>query len=142
LSEIIKYILSVIGDKSVLNELTGLGATPLQIAAQEGVALLVQALLEAGCDPNLGVARTPLNSAKEFLETCKKKVKKAFASTEPGEKKRTLKLLGTAEETVLLLERYGGIDTGSHDFAMTYKAMQNGYNLSSLARPEVRIVSE
>jgi hypothetical protein len=139
-SETIKYIVSRIGDRSCLNELTGLGATPLYMAAQGGNAILVEILLKAGCDPNLGVSRTPLNGAKEFLEKCQKQVKKALASTEPGEKKRTLKLLKNAEATIRLLQEWGGYDRSG--YAMTYEAMQNGYTLGSMARPEVKAIGE
>jgi hypothetical protein len=137
MSETVKYILSMLGDKSCLNALTGLGCTALYMAALNGNAAMVRTFLEFGCDPNLGVARTPLNAALEWLEDCSERERNAFSSTEPAAKKHAVRLMKNAKETVRLLQTYGAHDQSG--LPMTFNTIQNGtFTMGSLARPEVR----
>jgi hypothetical protein len=132
-AELMKYILSMMGDKSCLSTLSGLGVTALGMAAQHGSSIICRILLEARIDPNAGVSRTPLNSALEWLEKCFKREQKSWGTTEPGEKRLAFKLRQEAEETVRLLRLYGAVNE-MRPFDV-YSALANGqYQMGS---PEV-----
>ena len=109
-TETMKYIISMIGDKRCLNELSHFGVTALGMAAQHGSFAICQVLLESGTDPNAGLTRTPLNAALEWLDRCIIREEKARGTTEPGEKRLAAKLRKEAQDTVDLLVYYGGIN--------------------------------
>ncbi|KEF56724.1 uncharacterized protein A1O9_06914 [Exophiala aquamarina CBS 119918] len=109
-TETTKYILSKMGDKRFLNELSSMGVTALGMAAQYGASAVCKILLEAGMDPNAGFARTPSNAAVEWLKKSVPREQKAWKGTEPGEKNLASKLRNKAQDTVDMLISYGGID--------------------------------
>jgi len=123
-TETIKYILSQLADKGCLNELNGLGVTALGLSAQHGSLAVSRILLEAGIDPNAGLARTPLNAAREWLNNCVKREERSHTTDEPGEKKLATRLRAEAEETEKLLMSYGGIDQACPN--RMYSALLNG----------------
>jgi hypothetical protein len=110
IAENMKYLLSRLGDRRPLDDCSGTGATALGSAALHGNDVVCRVLLEAGVDPNAGLARTPLNHALEWLKKCQTREQKALTTTQPGEKRQALKLRKQAEETVRLIRAAGGID--------------------------------
>jgi hypothetical protein len=109
IAENIKYLLSKLGDRRLLGELSGLGCTALGSAALHGNDVVVKTLLDAGVDPNAGLAQTPLKAALEWLEKCRTREQRAARTTKPGEKRQSVKLRRQAEETVRLLQAAGAI---------------------------------
>jgi ankyrin repeat protein len=115
LAETARYILSQIEDKSQLNKVDRIGATALRVAAAWGNVEIIQLLIEAGCDVNLGVGWTPLRNAKDWLSDCVKREMKALKEVKNnsglGSELRLARMMRLrAEETVELLIRHGAIE--------------------------------
>ena len=79
-TESMKYILSMISDKSCLNQTDKLGCTALSMAARQGNSEVCRILIDAGADVNAGFNMSPLNSAIEWFEKCKEKERLAARS--------------------------------------------------------------
>jgi ankyrin repeat protein len=124
-AEIMKYLLSVIGDHSCINQTDIFGYTPLYFAASKAQLELCEILIEAGADVQASVCRSPLNGLIEWLETCARREKDSWSTTKVGEKKLAAKLLDNARKTVELLTSKGATDWKANPFRIQ-TAMASG----------------
>jgi hypothetical protein len=124
-AEIMKYLLSVIGDHSCINQTDIFGYTPLYFAASKGQLELCEILIEAGADVQASVCRSPLNGLIEWRETCARRVKNSWLTTKVGEKKLAAKLLDNAQRTFELLTSKGATDWKANPFQVQ-RAMASG----------------
>jgi ankyrin repeat protein len=124
-AEIMKYLLSVIGDQSCVNQPDVFGYTPLYFAASRGQLELCEVLIEAGADVQASVCRSPLNGLVEWRETCARRARDSWSTTKVGEKKLAAKLLDNAQKTFELLTSKGATDWRANPFQF-HQALMNG----------------
>lgn len=106
MAEILKYILSMLHDRSCLNSLDRLGVSVIGIAAINGSAECCRILIEAGADVNAGLSR-PLSSAQKRLKALRDEEQLNSGAGLAGERKLAADRCARAEETINLLERHG-----------------------------------
>ncbi|OCK78211.1 hypothetical protein K432DRAFT_99104 [Lepidopterella palustris CBS 459.81] len=111
-TETMKYVLSMMADKSCLNTLDRTGCTALNMAARSGNLEVARTLIEAGADVNGGLAISPLNAAMDWREKWVKKEREAMGRSVVGERRHATKIRMRAEELIQLLRMNGARERG------------------------------
>jgi ankyrin repeat protein len=131
--ETFKYILSMMAHRDCLDQTDRMGCTAINLASREGKLEICRLLLEAGVNPNTGLAISPLNAAMDWLQKCRKREASTLNSQVVGERRLATRLRTRAEECVKLLQSYGAIQRGfSENFDMMGSyLLNNGMRLPS-----------
>lgn len=111
-AETMKYILSMVGDKSCINQLDRYGCTALNQAARAGNLEVVRVLIHAGADVNGGLAISPLDAAIEWRDKWVEKEKQALGRKVVAERRHAMNVRVRAEELVWLLRSHGARERG------------------------------
>ncbi|ORY03749.1 hypothetical protein BCR34DRAFT_667325 [Clohesyomyces aquaticus] len=128
-----KYILSRLGDRSLINQMDRSGCTALNMAARGGNLEVVRILIEAGADVNGGQAISPLNAAMEWRDKWARAEHEAMQGQVLGEQRHATKIRLRAEELIHLLRVHGARERG---FAENQQLM-----MRSLANGEMKLPS-
>ncbi|KAF2475253.1 uncharacterized protein BDR25DRAFT_382128 [Lindgomyces ingoldianus] len=111
-SETMKFVLSMMGDKTCINQLDRIGCTALNQAARSGNLEVVRVLIEAGADVNGGLGIAPLDAALEWRDKWAKKEREAMKRQVIGERRHATKIRERADELIHLLQLNGAQERG------------------------------
>lgn len=111
-TETMKYLISMVGDKSCINKIDRIGCTALNQAARSGNLEVVRVLIEAGADVNGGLGISPLNAAMEWRDQWARKEQKARGRRVIGELRHAAKIRARADDLIRLLRIHGARERG------------------------------
>lgn len=138
-AETMRYIINLLGDKSSINKMDGIGCTALNQAARSGNLEVVRVLIEAGADVNSGLGISPLNAAMDWRDKWARKEQEAMNQCVVGERRHAAKIRARAEELIDLLRRNGAQE---RDFIENQRMMLSTLISGDYRLPSMELVFE